>query len=286
MKIGLNSPYMIEGQTAAETAQAIPVALSIFHSAFNILNTVILVWFVSFIIKIVTVMVPNRDEDEEFSLRYINTGLLSTGELSILQARKETQLYAGRVTKMFELVKEFYYTQTGKKYNKYLAKIRKYEDISDRMEVEIASYLTRITEESFSSSSSENITNMLNMISNIESMADSNDKLADTIERKNAAKAGFTKEMDKNINRLFIIIDQILKEINEGFASEETLAFSDKNRAHRKELQKIDRALKEEHFKNLRKGRYKCSTGVIYSDMYSEIITLGYYALNVYDLLI
>jgi phosphate:Na+ symporter len=286
LKIGLNSPYMVEGQTASETAQAMPVALSVFHTVFNILNTLVLIWFASFIIKIVSVIVPSRDEDEEFSLRYINTGLLSTGELSILQARKEIQLYLRRVTKMFELAKESYYTKTGKKYDKYLSKIRKYEDISDRMEVEIASYLTRITEESFSSSSSENITNMLNMVSNIESMADSNNKLADTIERKNSAKAGFTKEMDKNIGKLFTVIDEMFKEINEGFARDEPLAFSDRNRAHRKELQKIEKALKEEHFKSLRKGRYKCSTGVIYSDMYSEIINLGYYGLNVFDLMV
>ena len=286
LKIGLNSPYMVDGQTASETAQAMPVALSIFHSVFNILNTLVLIWFASFIIRIVSVIVPSRDEDEEFSLRYINTGLLSTGELSILQARKEMQLYLQRVTKMFELAKESYYIKTGKKYDKYLSKIRKYEDISDRMEVEIASYLTRITEESFSSLSSENITNMLNMVSNIESMADSNNKLADTIERKNSAKAVFTKEMDKNIGRLFAVIDKILKEINEGFVRDESPAFSDRNKAHRKELQKIDKVLKEEHFKNLRKGRYKCSTGVIYSDMYSEIINLGYYALNVFDLMV
>ena len=286
LKIGLNSPYMVEGQTAAETAQAIPVALSVFHSAFNILNTMLLIWFVSVIIKIVSFMVPDRDEDEEFSLKYINTGLLSTGELSILQARKEIQLYVQRVTKMFGFVKESYNTKTGKNYNKYLAKIRKYEDISDRMEVEIASYLTRITEESFSSSSSENITNMLIMVSNIESMADSNNNLADTIERKNAVKAGFTKDMDKNIDRLFEVIDHILKELNDGVSREGTLTFSDRNSALRKEMHKIDKSLKEEHFKNLRKGKYKCSTGVIYSDIYSEIINLGNYALNVYDLLV
>lgn len=285
IKIGLNSPYEVAGQTAAQTAQAMPVALSIFHTVFNTLNTLVLIWVASFIIKVVKVMVPDHDEDEDFSLKYINTGLLSTGELSILQAKKEMQQYAHRVTKMFEFVKESYNSGSGKKYNKYLAKIRKYEDVSDRMEVEIASYLTRITEESFSSTSSESITNMLNMISNIESIADSNNKLADTIERMNSNKARFTKEMDKNLNKLFALIDQILKEMNGGFAGEETLAFSGNNKNLRSDLQKVDRALKEEHFKNLRKNRYKCSVGIIYSDMYSEVINLGNYALNVNDLL-
>ncbi|UCH14700.1 MAG: Na/Pi cotransporter family protein, partial [Bacteroidales bacterium] len=236
--------------------------------------------------KIVMLMVPDHDEDEDFSLKYINTGLLSTGELSILQARKEVQQYAMRVTKMFEFVKESYNSGSGKKYNKCLARIRKYEDVSDRMEVEIASYLTRITEESFSSAGSENITSMLNIISNIESIADSNNKLADTIERMNANKARFTKEMDRNLNKLFTLIDQILKEMNNGFSREETLTFSGNNRNLRRDLQKADRALKEEHFKNLRKNRYKCSVGIIYSDMYSEVINLGNYALNVCDLLI
>jgi len=286
VKIGLNSPYVVAEQTAVQTAQAMPVALSVFHSVFNILNTLVLIWAIPFIIKIVKVMVPDRDEDEDFSLKYINTGLLSTGELSILQARKEMQLYVAHVTKMFEFVKESYKSKEGKKYNKFLAKIRKYEDVSDRMEVEIASYLTRITEESFSSSSSERVTTMLNMASNIESIADSTNKLADTIERMNSSKASFTKEMDKNINRLFTLIDQILKELNEGFAREESLTFPGKNKTFRKELQNMERVLKEEHFKNLRKNRYKCSMGIIYSDMYDEVVNLGNYALNVYDLLV
>jgi phosphate:Na+ symporter len=286
VKIGLNSPYAVEEQTAVQTAQAMPVALSIFHSVFNILNTLVLLWVIPLIIKIVKVMVPDSDEEEDFSLKYINTGLLSTGELSILQARKEMQLYAAHVTKMFEFVKETYKSGTGKKYNKFLAKIRRYEEVSDRMEVEIASYLTRITEESFSSSSSEKVTSMLNMASNIESIADSTNKLADTIERMNSSKASFTKEMDKNINRLYILIDQILKAMNEGFSREEYLLPAGKNKTLRKELQNIDRVLKEEHFKNLRKNKYKCSVGIIYSDMYDEVINLGNYALNVYDLLV
>ncbi len=286
INIGLNSPYEVEGQTAVQTAQAMPVALSIFHSVFNILNTTVLIWAVPVLIKVVKVMVPDRDEDEDFSLKYINTGLLSTGELSILQARKEMQLYAAHVTKMFEFVKESFKTGKDKKYKKFLVKIRKYEEVSDRMEVDIASYLTRITEESFSSSSSEKVTTMLIMASNIESIADSTNKLADTIERMNSGKAGLTKEMEKNINRLFTLIDQILTEMNQGFAREESFEFAGKNKTFRKELETLERGLKEEHFKNLRKNRYKCSIGIIYSDMYDEIINLGHYALNVYDLLV
>ena len=286
IEVGLNSPYSSAVQTADQAARAIPIALSIFHTVFNILNTVVLIWFASFIMKITMIMVPDRDEDEEFSLKYINTGLLSTGELSILQAKKEIVLYARRATKMFEFAKESYIAQSGKKYNKYIGKIRKYEDISDRMEVEIASYLTRISEESVSSSGSEKIANMLNLISNIESIADSSNKLADTIERMTSRKVEFTKDMDKNVNKLFLLADRILAEMNEGLRKEETSILSRNYIMLRKELQNIEENMQEDHFKNLRKGKYKCAVGIIYSDIYSEIINLGNYALNATELFI
>ncbi len=286
IEIGLNSPYASSTQTASQAAQALPVALSVFHSVFNIFNTLILIWFTPFIVKISKIMVPDRDEDEEFSLKYINTGLLSTGELSILQARKEIALYAQRTTKMFELAKESYITHSGKKYNKCIGKIRKYEDISDRMEVEIASYLTRIAEESVSAYGSEKITIMLNLISDIESMGDSCNKLADTIERMNSRKVTFTKDMEKNMNKLFLLTDRILEEMNEGLKKEETPKSSLNYITLRRELQDIEKTMQEEHFKSLSKGKYKCAVGIIYSDIYSEVINLSNYALNAIELLI
>ena len=101
-----------------------------------------------------------------------------------------------------------------------------------------------------------------------------------------SGKVVFSKEMNKNMNKLFLHIDRILEEMNRGFRKEEVSKLSWNYMMLRRELQNIEKSMQEEHFKNLRKGKYKCAVGIVYSDIYNEVINLGNYALNVTELLI
>ena len=180
VKIGVTSPY--------ESAHAIPVALSIFHTTFNITNVLIFIWFTKFIEFIVTKMVPMRDDNEEFRLQYINTGLLSTAELSIHQAKREIIVFAGRVEKMYNHVEEMFAETNDKKFFKHNDKVEKFEGICDRMEEEIAEYLTKVSEGELSIIASKRIKAMLNVISDMESIGDSCNNLARTLMRKKDKK--------------------------------------------------------------------------------------------------
>ena len=114
-------------------------ALSLFHTIFNIANVLLMIWFVNFYVKIVTKIIPQKQNDEEFQLRYISSGMLSTGELSLLQVKKETVVYAERTQRMLSLTHDLFHEKEGSEsYSKLYSRIEKYEKISDRMELEIA----------------------------------------------------------------------------------------------------------------------------------------------------
>lgn len=281
IKTGSISPYSVDGYSSQQISAAIPVALSIFHTTFNVLNTLLLIGFVPLIIRAVIWMVPQKEEDEEFRLQYISTGILSTNELSILQARKETQQYAKRIKKMFDLVKNIVSGAEPKKIGKLYNKIIKYEEISDRMEVEITSYLTKISEESLSNAGTEEINEILFVISHIESIGDSCLNIAKTIESQNDQKVELTADMIKNIGSLTELCSAQLDLIVGNLEQERKVKSNNVNRSIKQKLNKLLVKLQAEHFKNLKKGTYKCKDGIVYSDIYSELGNIGKYAFEI-----
>ena len=281
---GYDSPIMPLGQSTEGSRESILVALSLYHTVFNIFNTVILIGFVPLLEKAVKRIVPFKEDDEDFSLRYINIGLMSTGEIALLQAKNEIIVYMERVMKMFAFVRDLYEAKTNNKFSKFYAKIQKYEDISDRMELEIATYLTRISEESVSTQGSEKIASMLNLVSNIESLADAVNNLANTLQRKSNSKIIFNKDIERNINKLFSFNDELLKAFKSNLNNSDADLHPDEYKKRVKQLNELEHSLKQEHFKNLHKGKYKTSVGVIYSDVYSDILSIGKQTFNVIEL--
>ena len=286
IKTGSISPYHSRGHTSKEIAEAIPIALSIFHTVFNLLNTFLLIWFVPQIIRIVVWMVPHKEDDEEFRLQYISTGLLSTNELSILQAKKETILYARRIRKMFEIVKQLLLKTSPKKTEKMLNKIMKYEEISDQMEVEIASYLTKIAEDSLSDSGSEAINRILYVISHIESIGDSCHSIARAIERQVDQHSELTPDMVKNFGSLIELCVLQLDEMTKNLEAENRQSFTETYLQVNEKLTKLLQKLQTEHFKSLKKGSYKCKDGIIYADIYLELGNIGKYAFEINEQLV
>ncbi len=260
---------------------SIPIALSLFHTLFNITNTFIMVWFVKLIEKTVIKMVPDKDSDEEFRLKYINIGMVSTSELGILQARKETFVYGERVTKMFGFVKELYSAEKNKKFEKFVKKIEKYEEISDRMEIEIADYLAKISEGELSESGALKIRGMFEIIDNIESIGDSCHNLEKTIVRKKEAKISFPEDIDRNILNMFSLIDKALEEMLNNLGKDYSKVDITKAYETETEINEYRNKLREEHIKNIKEKVYKYKAGVIYNEIFSTCEKLGDYIINV-----
>ena len=273
IKIGGTSPY--------DNPHAIPIALSIFHTTFNITNVLVFIGFTKFIQVIVTKMVPMRDDTEEFRLQYINTGLLSTAELSIHQAKKEILIFAHRVEKMYHNVESMFTETNDKKFYKLYDKVEKYEGICDRMEEEIAKYLTKISVAELSTLGSKRITAMLSVITDLESIGDSCYNIAKTLLRKKDKKAWFDTPQRENIKQMMELADESIKEMQKNLDH----GYKNINITNAQELEeKINRfrtKLKKDHLNSVEKQEYSYQTGIIYIDLVCECEKLADFAINV-----
>ena len=215
-------------------------ALSLFHTIFNITNVLLMIWFVNLYVKIVNKIIPQKQNDEEFQLRYISSGMLSTGELSLLQVKKETVVYAERTQRMLLLTHDLFHEKEGSEsYSKLFSRIEKYEKISDRMELEIANYLNHITTNNISYGSENQMRSMFKVVDEIESIGDSCFHLARTMIRKSEAHVEFTPYIIENVDKMFKLTQQALENMTSILAKNEMLE-TDLNKAFNKE-DEIDR---------------------------------------------
>ena len=266
----------------SDPAVAVSFKLAAFHTAFNISNTFIMIWFVSLIEKTVCTLIKPKVEDEEYRLRYITGGMLSTAELSILQAHKEISLFAERTARMFNMVKELFYEKNEETFLKTYSRVEKYENISDRMEIEIANYLTEVSEGRLSSESKEEIRIMLRAVSEIESIADSCNNMARSIKRRNEFKSIFTDEQNHNVDQMLELVSGALSRMNVILHKPE-LVHDDINPSYNieNEINNYRNQLKSRNIEDINNKLYQYQDGVYYMDMVSESEKLGDYVLNV-----
>ena len=274
--------FVTHAMKVSDPAVAVSFKLAAFHTAFNISNTFIMIWFVSLIEKTVCTLIKPKVEDEEYRLRYITGGMLSTAELSILQAHKEISLFAERTARMFNMVKELFYEKNEETFLKTYSRVEKYENISDRMEIEIANYLTEVSEGRLSSESKEETRIMLRAVSEIESIADSCNNLARSIKRRNEFKSEFTEEQNKHLDHMFELVSGALNRMNLILHKPE-LVHDDINPSYNieNEINNYRNQLKSRNIEDINNKLYQYQDGVYYMDMVSESEKLGDYVLNV-----
>lgn len=267
---------------------SVSYALSLFHSVFNIINVLIMGWFVNAYVFIVTrVIKQKKNDDEEFQLKYISGGMLSTSELSLLQVKKEIQVYAERTHRMFGMVRDLLHTKEGsEEYSKLYSRIEKYEQISDRMELEIANYLNKVADGRLSYEGKLQITAMLTMVTEIESMGDSCYHLARTLIRKQEAKTQFTDEIVSNIDTIFKLVDDAINNMMQILPQNE-LEESDLNRTYNKEteINNFRNVLRITNIENVNAKKYEYQAGTFYMDLVEEAEKLADYIVNVVEAL-
>ncbi len=258
--------------------------LSAFHTAFNIFNVLLLIWFVKGIERVVCVMLPMKEVDEEYRLRYISGGLLSTAELSILEARKEIHLFAERTRKMFGFVRDLLHTEKDDEFNNLFSRIEKYESISDSMELEIANYLNQVSEGRLSSESKLQIRAMLREVTEIESIGDSCYNLARTINRKSQTNQDFTEKQYDHIHFMMKLADDALAQMITVVERKENTSI-DVNKSFNieKEINNYRNQLKNQNIVDVNNKEYDYQMGVYYMDIIGECEKLGDYVVNVVE---
>ena len=281
----ITDPHLLALQKQLLTLQvSVSYGLSLFHTVFNITNVCIMIWFVKFYVYVCSALIKpkNVSDEEEFQLKYIPSGMLSTSELSLMQAKKEIAVFGERTQRMFGMVKDLFYEKNEDNFLKIYSRIEKYENISDRMEIEIANYLTFVAEGRLSSEGKEEIRIMLRTVTEIESIADSCNNLARGIRRRNEGKSEFTDEQNHNIDQMFALLEKALTRMNEILHMQEVV-HDDINQSYNieNEINNYRNQLKIHNMEDVNNKKYQYQDGVYYMDLVGESEKLGDYVLNV-----
>ncbi len=265
------------------------MVLACFHTAFNVCNTCILVWLIRPLEKLVTFIIRPRDGqedgDEDFHLQYISGGLLSTAELSILEAKKEISVFAERCYRMYGFVQKLLHTVKGDDFNKLFSRIEKYESICDNMELEIADYLNKVSEGRLSAESKTDIQHMLREVSELESIGDACYNLARTISRKRQnSTEDFTEKQYEHIHNMMALDDDALAQMNTVVKYGEQ-RYVDLNKSYNieHEINNYRTQLKNQNLVDINNHLYDYQMGVYYMDIIAECEKLGDYVINVIE---
>lgn len=269
-------------------SKSVALGLAIFPTVFNTINLFIMIWFTKLYVKIVCWMMPTRhkDSEEEFSLKFIGRGILSASELNIAQAQKEIAVYGERVSRMLVMAKELVQLDSKTdEYQKIYNRLEKYEEISDRMEIEIGNYLNHVAEGRLSPEGKMRISGMLRIISEIESIADSCFNVAKTMNRKNQNHVKFNENILKEIDEMFDMVKDAMSNMMILLQEMETPEESKIINAYNKEreINNYRNKLRDDNIYNINNKEYGYQEGIFFMDIIGEAEKLGDYVLNVVE---
>lgn len=266
-------------------ATKLSFVLAAFHTTFNLANTFILVWFIPQIEKLVCKIIrPKKNADEDdFRLRFIQSGIMKTPEISVLEAQKEIHCFAERIQRMFGMVKELLGETNEEKFVKLYSRIEKYEGISDNMEIEIAKYLDQVSDSHLSDETKAKIRAMLREISEIESIGDSCFNIARTLNRRFKGKEDFITSQYEHMHQMMELTDNTLTQMNITLVghkgdNDANLSFNIEN-----EINNYRNQLKSQNINDVNNHLYTYAIGTMYMDIIQECEKLGDYVVNVVE---
>ena len=276
----------IVGYDPAQSGQRtlLPVVLSMFHTCFNVTNTAILIGFIPQMEKVVCRLLPEKtgeDADDEFRLQYIHANLVQTPEISVLQAQKETARFAQYVQQMFGIVRNMLNEKNGKEIKRYYDKINHQEEITDKMETEIANYLGHVSNDHLSDVTKIKVRQMLREISELESIGDACHNLARTLYRRHESGYNFPPAIYAKLNDMMTLTDQALSQMNTvmtGHSSDHDI--SDTYRIE-SDINEMRHQLKKDNIRAVDEHEYDYAIGTMYNDLVNECEKLGDYVVNV-----
>ncbi len=272
--------WLVTGDPYTDTAVA-ATAIALFHTLFNVINVFLLIWFVPQLVNIAERSVRSKGEsDEEFHLDFISGPLGSTSELCILEAKKEVAKFGNITSKMNGFVKTFVNSSDRKEKNKMLRKIEKYEEITDRVEIEIADYLGKTAQMEMSPEASTRMRGMLNITTDLERIGDIFFQISKTLEKKDSDKVYLTPEQRNGLNSMLKIVDTAFDVMNENLNSEYGSISMDKAIAREREIDQMRDQLREEQHRQIGTGT-NIENGMVFSNLFYSLEKVGDHIINV-----
>lgn len=277
-----------KGGMTAKAQSCVAFGLAMFPTVFNALNLAVMIWFTNLYVKIVCWLMPTRhkDEDEVFELKYIGRGLMSASELNITQAQKEILLYGQRVERMLVMARKMIHMEEkDEEYQPTFNRIEKYEEISDRMEMEIGTFLNRVAEGRLSPEGKMRVAGMLRIVSEIESIADGCYNVAKTLNRKNQIHVEFNEGVLKQIDQMYDLVSASMKNMLGLLEELETPENSKIVAAYNKEreINNLRNKLRDGNIFNINNKEYDYQEGIFFMDLIGEAEKLGDYMINVVE---
>ena len=290
---GFPNPALTDFATADEATRealvaSLPYSVATLHSLFNIINTMILIWFVPVIERIVTWMVPSPEgEGEVFRLKYISGGPLGTAELSLNEASHEVEHFGEICHKGFAYVRAAINEQDQEKFEQVNDKLVKYEEITDNIEYEIAQYLGEVTKRDLSSSSSVRLKSIYKIIGEMESLGDSGEAIGRMLRRLFVHGKSFDEEMLRKLNRLLDYVDEAYKAmlVNLHLGYKELKDISNASDAEYN-INCYRNSLRDELLSHVDNDDYQYQMGVYYMDVVNELEKMGDFIINISEALI
>lgn len=283
--VGFNDAMEKTDPHFVANATKLSFVLAAFHTTFNLANTFILVWFIPQIEKLVCKIIrPKKNTDEDdFRLRFIQSGIMKTPEISVLEAQKEIHCFAERIQRMFGMVKTLLGETNEEKFVKLYSRIEKYEGISDNMEIEIAKYLDQVSDSHLSDETKAKIRAMLREISEIESIGDSCFNIARTLNRRFKGKEDFITSQYEHMHQMMELTDNALTQMNITLVghkgdNDANLSFNIEN-----EINNYRNQLKSQNINDVNNHLYTYAIGTMYMDIIQECEKLGDYVVNVVE---
>ena len=269
--------------SVAQRAAILPIVLAAFHTAFNVTNTVLLIGFIPQLERLVCFVLPTKEDsdEEDFRLRFIQAGIMKTPELSVFEAQKEISSFGERIQRMFGMVQDLLHEQNPEKSAKLVERIKKYEVISDSMEIEIAKYLDHVSNAHLSDDTKMKIRNMLREISEIESIGDSCYNLARTISHGRESNERLTPELRQNVEQMFKLTDEALTQMNYTFQHNREKVDVNKSFEIENNINDLRERLRDQNIDDVNDHKYSYDLGTAYLDIIQECEKLGDYVINV-----
>ncbi len=268
-----------------ENAAKLSFVLAAFHTCFNIANTLILIWFIPQIERLVCKVINPKmtEEEEDFRLHFIRGGLMKTPELSVLEAQKEITLFAERIQRMFGMVRDLLEEKDETSFVKLYSRIEKYEGISDNMEIEIAKYLDEVSDAHLSDDTKAKIRAMLREISEIESIGDACYNIARCINRRIREKEDFTADQYEHMHQMMELTNEALTQMNIALAGRKEHLDANRSFNIENEINNYRNQLKSQNISDVNDHKYTYGIGTMYMDIISECEKLGDYVVNVVE---
>ena len=256
--------------------------IALFHTLFNSANVLLLIGFVPYIVRIAERTVKSKgDADEEFKLDYITAGGVALPEVAILEAKKEVAKFGEVTMRMNTFVRSLLNDQDKKTRNKMFNKIKKYEEITDRVEVEVATFLENLSIQEISQEASSQIRSMLSITNDLERIGDIYYQMSKTIERKDDSKIYFLPEQRENLNNMLDATEKAFTEMNTNLNSEYGHISLDNAKKYEREIDQIRNNLRKSYLEQAEKGEFKFQTGIMYNDLFSSCEKVGDHIINV-----